>query len=321
MKCARHNMICGENFNSLDWGNIPFNGINWCNGGNSPCSFNGCLINEWNFQSGHSYGITSVEWSEQGYYLTSTKDNSTINWDDHTHLMLQKLNEPNKVYYSCFTADGKHCLTCYSKTIKLWDVTLGTCIKTLECHEYRVNSIVVSSTEKCFVVCCSNKHLKVYQTATDDCIASYSFAAKIYSMAISPSGKYLLIGQGNGTTLIIDILTGRTLQRLTGHLGKVRGVAYFSNGQLCCTCSDDWTAKIWSIRTGNCILTLCGHTDAINSIAISRDSHYCITASSDNTAKVWDAICSSDDICTDFHRTSLRHIINEHTCIQLPPQS
>ena len=31
------------------------------------------------------------------------------------------------------------------------------------------------------------------------------------------------------------------------------------------------------------------------------------------------AICSSDGISTDFHRTSLHHIINEHTCIQLTP--
>ena len=287
MKYARQNMICGEDFNNLNWGNIPFNGINWSDGGNFPCSFNGCFINEWNFQSGHSYGITSVEWSEQGYYLTSAKDNSTIIWDEHTHLMLQKLNEPNKVYYSCFTADGKYCLTCSSKTIKLWDVTLGTCIKTLECHEYRVNCIVVSPTEKCFVVCCSNKKLKVYQIATNDCIANYSFAAKIYSMAISPSGKHLLIGQGNGTTLIIDILTGRVLQRLSGHLGKVRGVAYFPNGSLCCTCSDDRASKIWSITTGKCIKTLSGHSDAINSIAVSRDAHYCTTVSSDNNAKVW----------------------------------
>ena len=60
MRQTRHDVICGENFSYLDFGNITLNDIDWSDDGNNPCCFDNCIINEWNFMSGHNSKITKL---------------------------------------------------------------------------------------------------------------------------------------------------------------------------------------------------------------------------------------------------------------------
>ena len=52
MRRNRHDRICGECFDELDFGNILLNDIFFSDDGEIPSSFNFCSINEWNIHGG-----------------------------------------------------------------------------------------------------------------------------------------------------------------------------------------------------------------------------------------------------------------------------
>ena len=59
---ARHNHVCAEDYTYLDWGTIPFNGINFSLNGNLPCDFSNSRINRWNF-------IFGLQDSLKGFFI------------------------------------------------------------------------------------------------------------------------------------------------------------------------------------------------------------------------------------------------------------
>ena len=88
---------------------------------------------------------------------------------------------------------------------------------------------------------------------------------------------------------IWDVQSGKSVMRLTGHLGPIWRVAFSPDGQRLVTASFDKTARIWDAKTGQVLTTLSGHTDHLWSAAFSPDGHRVVTASNDGTARIWDA--------------------------------
>ena len=111
MKLSRHNKVLDEDFSNLDFGNIPFNGIKFSISGDNPCKFINSVLNEANFQSGHSGAVKSVAWSPDGKFILSGSDDCTaILWDAESGLMIMKLKGHSDFIRSvAFSCDGQYC--------------------------------------------------------------------------------------------------------------------------------------------------------------------------------------------------------------------
>jgi WD40 repeat protein/serine/threonine protein kinase len=109
----------------------------------------------------------------------------------------------------------------------------------------------------------------------------------VYSVAITPDGRYAVSGNGDKTLSMWELETGECIRTMEGHTAQVTSVAITPDGQYAVSGSRR-TLMLWHLETGRSIHTMNGHTDTVFSVAITSDSRYAVSASFDNTLRVWD---------------------------------
>ena len=71
-----------------------------------------------------------------------------------------------------------------------------------------------------------------------------------WSIAFSPDGRTALCGSLDGTLKLLDLATGRELQRFSGHKSGVISLAFSPDGRTAVSGSYDRAIKRWDIATG-----------------------------------------------------------------------
>ena len=74
-------------------------------------------------------------------------------------------------------------------------------------------------------------------------------------MAVTPDGQRAVSASDDQTLKVWDLASGRELRTLTGHTGKVWGVAVTPDGQRAVSASADQTLKVWDLETGEVLAT------------------------------------------------------------------
>src|SRR5258706_134110 len=109
----------------------------------------------------------------------------------------------------------------------------------------------------------------------------------VFSVAYSPSGRYILTGSVDKTARLWDAATGKEVRQFTGHTGGVVSVAFSPDGSTILTGSLDSTARIWEVSSGKELQQFGGHIAF--SVTYPPDGCFVLTGSADKTAWVWDS--------------------------------
>jgi TolB-like protein len=125
--------------------------------------------------------------------------------------------------------------------------------------------------------------IKLIQTLTEH-------GNRVVSVAFSPDGKYLALGDVDGTVKIWEMPGGKFIQTLTGHgeyVLSVLSVVFSPDGKYLASGGLERTIKIWEMPGGKLIQKLTGHNKWVISIVFSPDGKY--LASGDfKTIKIWE---------------------------------
>ncbi|NMG18472.1 NB-ARC domain-containing protein [Brasilonema bromeliae] len=109
----------------------------------------------------------------------------------------------------------------------------------------------------------------------------------ILSVAFSPEGKVLAMGDTNGDIRLYQVADGLPLLTCKGHANWVLSLAFSPDGTILASGSSDNTVKLWSVGTGQCLQTLQGHNHEVWSVAFSPDGEVFASGSDDQTIKLW----------------------------------
>ena len=109
----------------------------------------------------------------------------------------------------------------------------------------------------------------------------------VLSVAFSPNGKLLALGDTNGEIRLYQVVDGQQILTCKGHTNWVVSLAFSPDGRTLASGSTDFTVKLWDVSTAQCLQTLQGHDNEVWSVAFSPDGNMLASASDDQTIKLW----------------------------------
>lgn len=142
-------------------------------------------------------------------------------------------------------------------TIKLWNVTSRTLIRTLTEHTDDVRSVKFSPNGQMLASACDDTSIILWNVSSGSVIRTLTgHNRKIFSVDFSNDDR-LVSGEGeydeehfpsrihNAAIKIWDVITGNEIASLTGHKNVVCSVDFSSDGTKIVSGSWDWRVKLW----------------------------------------------------------------------------
>lgn len=160
--------------------------------------------------------------------------------DDHATAVYATAFNPQS---TCFLTSGAR-----DNAIRLWDVTSGSLLKTLQGHHSR----------------------------------------PVYSIVFNPQGTHIIGGSADATISVWDPERTDALLSLKGHKGRISSVSSSQDGRTIVSASGDKTARLWDFSSGQETLSLEAHATCVVAAELHPSGDYLLTASADGTALLWD---------------------------------
>lgn len=182
-------------------------------------------------------------------------------WDTHTGKRLPTPELPANVIDIAFSPDSRWLAATFAgavecpgpqNTLKVWDTATNTEHASL--HYPDVSYLVFSADSTTLfgagydVEGSAESH--IYRWATTDFheISTDHFNDFIVtSLALSPDGKMLVLGDDRGRVHFIDTTTNNMLRVINVHLGAVTGLTFGADGTLLASTSTDGTVRVWRV--------------------------------------------------------------------------
>jgi serine/threonine protein kinase len=171
-------------------------------------------------------------------------------------------------------------------TIKVWESSTGSEIRTITAHSNFVNSIAISPDGK-LLASVGGDVIKLWDLITGEEVHTWTGHSQlIRSVVFSPDGKMLATGANDKLVKLWDRNTGEEIRSMSA-TNLIEVVSFSADGQIVAT--GDWenSVMLWNVNTGEEIRTLSGHSRKVRGISFSPDGQTLATGSSDKTIKIW----------------------------------
>jgi WD40 repeat protein/class 3 adenylate cyclase len=106
--------------------------------------------------------------------------------------------------------------------------------------------------------------------------------------ALSPDGRTVAIGRGDGSVRFLDLATGKVTLAVGAQGGGVNELDYTPDGRTVVSSGNDGTSLLWDAELHTIRTTLVGHSGIIHTQAISADGSTLYTGGFDSKVLAWD---------------------------------
>jgi len=193
-----------------------------------------------------------------------------------------------------FSPDGAVIATGSERVIRLWDISEGKVIGSLEGHLDSVRSIAFSADGKYIVSGSLDGSIKVWDY--EKIRLQYTIRADpqgVISVAVSPDSRFISASASSEGAGLWDTETGRAVLKLSGSEEGPASVAFSHNNKWLATEMSNNSIMLWERTDYTLYKELSGHQFPVYGIAFSPDDAIIASASMDDTVKMWRTAAAS----------------------------
>ena len=275
---------------------------------------------------GHLSPIDAISFSADCKTLATASRSVVKLWDAWSGVTLQTLEwtetsslSPNmrrlfSIKAISFSPDGKILATAAEHAVKLWDVSSGAVLKTLEGHSYDIGAVVFSPDSKT-LVSASHDTVKLWDAGLGALLQTLEgHSSKVKDMAFSPDGGMLASASEDFTVKLWDIGSKAVLQTHEDHLYEITSVAFSPDGKTLVSVSCD-AVKLWHVSSGEVLSTVKNdpydESFMVTAMDFSPDGKMVALSLENEIVELWDASSGMVLQTLDCISPPVRQILDE----------
>jgi guanine nucleotide-binding protein subunit beta-2-like 1 protein len=249
--------------------------------------------------TGHRNWVTGIAtcYENPNVIISSSRDKTVMVWeltpsDDEPGYARKCLTGHNQAVQDVVTSsDGQFALSAsWDKSMRLWDLNVGTSVRSFVGHTSDVNSVAFSADNRQIVSGSRDKTIRLWNTLAE---CKYTITEDAHSdwvscVKFSPSAKQPLIVSCGWDKLVKvwNLNNCKLRYNLAGHNGPVHASTISPDGSLCASGGTDGTAMLWDVNDGKHLYSL-DASSPINALTFSP-KNYWLCAATDVSIKIWD---------------------------------
>jgi WD40 repeat protein len=262
------------------------------------------------YQGNINYSPGSIAFSSGATIMAATLDDLRIGlWADQGETYLYALTqERDGVYKLALSPDHKLLASGRGGAIRLWDVTTGSQLYTLEGYEIGLTALAFSpqlseegSAKILLAASGVRGSIKLWDALTGTLVNTLDVPNAATILAFSPDGTLLASSsggsQGSISIRVWRVADGTLVHTLTGHTSVVSSLVFSLDSSILTSGSWDGTVRRWNTNTGTLVDRLEGFANsdefarrspvASLPIFLSEDSMF-ISNTFNNQIELWD---------------------------------
>ena len=154
------------------------------------------------------------------------------------------------------TLDGRRAVSVggHDKTLRVWDLGSGACLRTLEGHSSYVRGVSVTPDGVRAISASEDKTLRVWDLESGACLRTLEGHSHwVMGVSVTPDGRRAVSASWDQTLRVWDLESGACLRTLVGHRDRVEGVSVTPDGRRAVSASRDKTLRVWDPESGACL--------------------------------------------------------------------
>ena len=248
--------------------------------------------------------VTSLSLTADGRYLATGgfDENKVQLFDLKTGELVKTLRGfTQQVRAVAISPDGKSLATGIKSAVgpllSLWDTDTAMVRVSPAGHTSEVWGLDISPDGKLLASGSKDRTVRLWNITNGAAVGTpITHATLVNRVAFSPDGKWLASGSGlqkptgaNGTIIISEVATGQIVDRLSGQVGQIRGLAWHPDCRSLASASRDGTIWLWDLQTMKPTKKLQGTATYVQAVAWHPSGQFLV--SNDHTAGaiiLWD---------------------------------
>ncbi|KAF9777954.1 hypothetical protein IL306_004298 [Fusarium sp. DS 682] len=272
----------------------------------------------------HASIVCCVNYSHDARYLATGTDQSCKIFDVQTGLTVYDLGYKSQkedegyVRSVCFSPDDSYLIAgCEDNIIRVWDMGTGRLDKSLSGHGKSVYTLDITQQGNIFASGSADGKVCLWDLVQGRLKDSFNVATTVMTVAFSPDGQLIAVGDISQTLSIRQVETGTLVTLVKAHYNAIYGLAFSPDSKLIVSGSYDSSIKIWDVNAlhGSVknerlshLRELEGHNDSVFSVSFTPDAQLVISGSKDKSIQLWDAATGKAQLLIMGHTDTVTEV-------------